>query len=174
MKKVFFASIISLLIISCDNDKKEVEAASTNKSDSKALFEKNLSTLKTFIAAFEKEDADGLAAQLADTATWNSPAYGDTVNTKAHWMESLKYYLDNWSDLKLNNAQFLPGVDADTHEFDGSVRYYGSWDGVHSSGVATKVNFYGSYDFNKDNKIISGSDFFDLGGMMNALQPKAK
>ncbi len=51
---------------------------------------------------------------------------------------------------------------------------YGRWDGVHSSGVATQSKYYGTYDFNKDNKIISGSDFFDLGGLMNVVQPKNK
>lgn len=171
MKKIFFAGIISLIVIGCKDEKKE-EATSNNKTEMNALYDKNLSSLKAVLAAFEKEDINAFAANIADTAVWNSPAYGDTVSTKAHWMESLKYYLDNWDNLKLNNAQFLPGIDAATNEFNGSVRYYGSWDGVHTSGVATKVSFYGTYEFNNDNKIISGSDFFDLGGLMNAVQPK--
>jgi len=174
MKKLFFAFIISLMVIGCNDEEKKEEAASNKNTEMKALYEKNLTTLKALVAAFEKEDFDGVAAQVADTAVWNSPAYGDTVTTKAHWMESLKYYLDNWSNLHLTDGAFLPGIDQTTHELDGSVRYYGRWDGVHSSGVATQVNFYGTYDFNKDNKIISGADFFDLGGMMNAVQPKAK
>ena len=174
MKKLFFATIVSLMIFGCTDDDKKEEAASGKNSEMHSLFEKNLATLKAFTGAFEKEDLNMMTAQVADSAVWSSPAYGDTVNTKAHWMESLKYYLDNWSDLHLTNGQFLPGIDSATHEFDGSVRYYGQWGGVHSSGIATKVNFYGTYEFNKDNKIISGSDFFDLGGMMNSLQPKTK
>lgn len=174
MKKLLFASIVSLLLMACsDNEKKEDDASKKN-TEMKALYEKNLVTVKTFVADFEKEDSNGIAALVADTAKWNSPAYGDTVSTKAHWMESLKYYLANWSNLHLTNGQFLPGLDSATHEFDGSVRYYGRWDGVHTSGVTTHVNFYGTYDFNKDNKIISGSDYFDLGGLMNAIQPKGK
>jgi len=174
MKKIFFTFIVSLLILGCNNDEKKENAASNKSTEMKALYEKNLAALKAGIAAFEKEDIEGWAANVADSAVWTSPAYGDTVTTKAHWKESLKYYLDNWSDLKLTNAQFLPGLDSATHEIDGSVRYYGRWGGVHSSGVATQVNFYGTYEFNKDNKMISGADYFDLGGMMNSLQPKAK
>ncbi len=174
MKKIFFAFIVSLLVLGCNNDEKKEEAASNKSTEMKALYEKNLAALKAGIAAFEKEDIEGWAANIADSAVWTSPAYGDTVTTKAHWKESLKYYLDNWSDLKLTNAQFLPGLDSATHEFDGSVRYYGQWGGVHSSGVATKVNFYGTYEFNKDGKMVSGADYFDLGGLMNSLQPKAK
>ncbi len=63
-------------------------------------------------------------------------------------------------------------ISAATHEFDGSVRYYGQWDGVHKSGVKTSVNFYGTYDFNKDGKVVNGSDFFDVGGLMNAIKEK--
>ena len=161
-------------MLGCKDDDKKEEAASDKNTEMKALYEKNLATVKAFTTAFEKEDFNAMSALVADTAKWNSPAYGDTVNTKAHWMESLKYYLDNWSNLHLTDGQFLPGVDQAAHEFDGSVRYYGRWEGVHSSGIATKVYFYGSYDFNKDNKIISGSDYFDLGGMLNSLQPRMK
>jgi len=177
MKKVLFGAAMLLLMVSCNSTEKKEDTSTEKKEDTtasknndmKALYEKNLSTLKASIAAFEKEDLAGQAALVADSARWGSPAYGDTISTKAHWMESLKYYMDNWSDLHLSNAQFLPGIDSATHEFDGSVRYYGRWDGTHSSGIKTKVNFYGTYDFNKDNKIIYGGEFFDLGGLMKAV-----
>ena len=174
MKKLLFASIVSLLLMACsDNEKKEDDASKKN-DEMKALYEKNLAALKTSIASFEKEDIEGWAASVADSAVWQSPAYGDTVTTKAHWKEALKYYIDNWDNLKLNNGNFLPGIDSATHEMDGSVRYYGSWDAVHKSGVATHVNFYGAYDFNKDNKVTAGIEFFDVGGLMNAIQPRSK
>lgn len=180
MKKVFFALAITLLAIGCNQSEKKEDTSPqdtpVSKSDEmKALYEQNLATLKTFIADFEKEDINGQATQLADSAVWSSPAYGDTVHTKKHWLEAQKNYMDNWSDLHLSNAHFLPGIDSATHEFDGSVRYYGLWSGTHSSGVAyAPVKFYGTYDFNKDHKIISGNDFFDLGGLMNAVQTKGK
>ena len=138
----------------------------------KALYEKNLATVKGIVAAFEKKDMNTIKSWIADTAKWQSPAYGDTVNTKAHWMESLDGYLANWKDLHLVNARYLPGVDATSLELDGSVRYYGRWDGMHNSGKPTKVNFYATYNFNKDNKVIFGGEYFDLGGMMNAVKAK--
>ena len=174
MKKLLFASIISLMVMSCsDKDKKKDDDNDSKKgADMKALYEKNLASLQASIAAFEKKDISGFSANVADSAVWTSPAYGDTVSTKAHWMESLKYYTDNWDNIKLNNANYLPGIDSSTHEFDGSVRYYGYWDATHKSGVATHISFYGTYDFNKDNKVISGAEFFDVGGLMNAVKPK--
>lgn len=172
MKKVFFVVAITLMVIGCNQTEKKDDTASDKGAAMQALYQQNLATLKTLVADFEKEDIDGEAAQIADSAVWNSPAYGDTVHTKKHWLESHKFYMDNWSGLHLTDGQFLPGIDPATHQFDGSVRYYGHWDGVHSSGVATQVNFYGTYEFNADHKIISGSDYFDLGGLMNAIKPK--
>ena len=173
MKKLLFASIISLLVMACSDkkDKKEDDSSKKN-AEMKSMYEKNLASLQAGIAAFEKEDMNGWAATVADSATWASPAYGDTVSTKTHWKESLQYYIDNWDNLKLNAPNYLPGIDSATHELDGSVRYYGYWDAVHKSGVATHVSFYATYDFNKDNKIISGAEFFDVGGLMNAVAPK--
>lgn len=171
MKKLLFASVVSLLVMSC-SDKKDDDSSKKN-TEMKAFYEKNLASLKAGIAAFEKEDVEGWAANIADSAVFSSPAYGDTVNTKAHWKKSLQDYVDYWDNLKLSNSTFLPGVDSATQELDGSVRYYGSWDGVHTeSKKATSLKFYGTYDFNTDNKIISGSDYFDLGGLMNAVKTK--
>jgi hypothetical protein len=139
-----------------------------------ALYEKNLATLQKGIAAFEKGDIEGWATNVSDTVEWDSPAYGDTVHTKEHWKESLKFFTDNWHDIKLSNASFLPGADSLTHHIDGSVRYYGEWNGVHKSGIKTSLNFYGAYEFNKDNKIVSGFEFFDVGGLMNAVSGMKK
>ena len=173
MKKLLFASIVSLLVMAC-SDKEKKDDDSKKDTEMKAAYEKNMASLKAGIAAFEKKDIEGWAASVADSAKWASPAYGDTVSTKAHWKESLQYYADNWNNIKMNNGNFLPGIDSSTHELDGSVRYYGYWDAVHKSGTATHISFYGTYDFNKDNKVISGAEFFDVGGLMNAVAPKNK
>ncbi len=175
MKNFLFAVIASFAVLACNQkaEKKEDEASKKNE-EMKALFEKNLTTLKSVLSAFEKEDMTALAANVSDTASWFPPTYGVGKSTKADWMKTLSMYLADWDSLHLVNPNFLPGVDSATREFDGSVRYYGEWDGVHKSGVHTVVNFYASYDFNKDGKIVSGSEFFDVGGMMNAIKPKEK
>ena len=173
MKRLLFAFAIILLATGCDQTVNKTDKASAKDSEMKDAYEQNLSTLKTFIADFEQEDINGQAAQLADSAVWNSPAYGDSLKTKQQWLDAQKYWMDNWSNLKLTNAQFLPGIDSATHEFDGSVRYYGTWDGV-PSGASGPIKFYGTYDFNKDHKIISGNDFFDVGGLLNSINSKGK
>jgi len=171
MKKILFAPVVSLFILACNNEKKE-DVASKGDADTKALYEKNLAVVKSAIAAFEKKDIEGWAANIADTAKWSSPTYGDTVSTKAHWKESLTAYANNWNDLKLTNSNFLPGVDSTTQQPDGSVRFYGVWVGTSKSGQQTSSKFYGSYDLNKDNKVVFADEYFDVGGLMNAVAPK--
>src|ERR1043165_5820094 len=139
----------------------------TCKSFRKALYQKNLASLQSGIAAFEKKDINGWAATVADSAKWNSPMYGASQGKKEDWKSSLSSYMADWNGLKLENANFLPGIDSTTQEPDGSVRYYGVWTGVHKSGVKTSLKFYATYDFNKDGKIIFGDEYFDLGGLMN-------
>jgi hypothetical protein len=173
MKNLFFCSILLLASIACNQDSKTTDDTAAKKSDeAKAMYEKNLGALKTAIVAFENKQIDAWAATVADSAKWAPPAYGAIEAKKDDWKKVLSMYMADWDSLKLVNPNFLPGVDSATHEFDGSVRYYGTWTGVHKSGVHTATNFYGAYNFNKDNKVVFATEFFDVGGMMNAVQKK--
>ena len=171
MKRIFYASIIILLISSCSRPDQKESTTSDKGDDMKDLYEANLAAYKAQVAAFEKEDLNAWASMIADSAVWLSPAYGDTITTKAHWMETIKNIMDSNSNLHLTNAQFLPGIDSASHQPDGSVRYYGTWHATPASGKEVSIKFYGTYDFNKDHKIISGDEFYDVGGVMNAVKP---
>jgi hypothetical protein len=178
MKKVIFFSLLVCVLFSCNESAKTGDTTATSSdstsktSDAKALYEKNLASLQAGITGFENEKMDDWAATVADNAVWNSPAYGAKPAGKEDWKKALTAYTTDWDSLKLANPIFLPGIDSITHEFDGSVRYYGTWEGVHKSGVKTSVNFYGTYEFNKDGKVVDGTEFFDVGGLMNAIKPK--
>ena len=169
MKKLFFLSLVSLLILSCNsNDKKESTSGST---DTKALYEKNLAVLKSNLAAFASKNIDAIFANVSDTVDWSSPMYGDTVHTKAHYRETLQYWVDNWDSLQLVNPIYLQGVGTDSNMPDGSVRYYGDWDAVHkATGKHTRVHIYEFFNFNTDHKISAAGSYFDVGGLMNAVK----
>lgn len=174
MKKALLYSACIFFVIACNQESmKTGDDASKKNDDMNAVYEKNLADLKAGFAAFAKGDFDTWASTIADTVFWTSPAYGDILHTKAHWKEFLKGFTDNWTNISLNDPIYLPGVDSATHVPDGSVRYYGTWNAVHKSGIKTSLVAYGTYNFNKDNKVISGSDYFDVGGLINAVTPKA-
>lgn len=169
MRKIIFLFFISFVSYSCNEP---VKSEIAKPSDTKTLYEKNLATLKKGIAAFENENIDEWAETVSDTTIWNAAAYGSSPGTKEDWKKSLIAYFADWDSIKLNYPDFLPGIDSATHEFDGSVRYYGIWNGIHKSGVRTSVNMYATYDFNTEGKIVNASEFFDAGGLMNAVKSK--
>lgn len=170
MKKLLFFPLLALLLFACNPAPKN-ETTATGDNDMKALYEQNLVTVKNNISAFESKNMDALFANVSDTVTWNSAAYGDTIHSKAHWMESLKYWMDNWDSLHLVDPIYLAGVNPDTNTPDGSVRYYGRWDGVHkATGKHTQVQIYEYYNFNTDGKIAACGTYFDVGGLMNAVR----
>ena len=80
--------------------------------------------------------------------------------------------MDSNTNLHLTHAQFLPGVDTTTQLPDGSLRYYGTWHAMTNAGKEITLKFYGTYDFNKDHKVTSGNEFYDVGGVMNAVRQK--
>jgi hypothetical protein len=184
MKKIILFSLVLCSLFSCKesvktddttsktSDTTKTDDTNSKASDAKALYEKNLASLMSSITAFENEKMDDWAAFVADSAIWNSAAYGAAPGKKEDWKKELTAFTRDWDSIKLKNPNFLPGIDSATHEFDGSVRYYGEWDGVHKSGVKTAVNFYGTCEFNKDGKIVNASEFFDVGGLMNAVKGK--
>jgi hypothetical protein len=172
MKKFLVFVVCSYLLAACSTQEKKEDDSSKKTDDMTAFYEKNLAVIKSAIASFENKDIEGWAANVADSVNWNSAAYGDTVTSKAHWKETLTAYIANWNNLKLTQTNFLPGVDSTTHQPDGSVRFYGVWVGTSKSGVQTSSKFYGSYDLNKDNKVIFADEYFDVGGLTSAITPK--
>lgn len=175
MRKLLLPLLASILVFSCNSGETKDDTATSKSDDSKALYEQNLAVVKTITTDFENKNLTDFFSNVADSVIWNSPVYGDNVHTKGHWMESLKYWTDNWDSLHLIDANFLPGLDSTTHSMDGSVRYYGQWDGVHkATGIHTHVQIYETYEFNKDHKIVNDAEYFDVGGLMNAVQHKTK
>ncbi len=173
MRNLLFYPVVLLFISSCSQDSKtESTTADTKTSEMKAAYEKNLASLKTGIAAIEKEDMDGWANQIADDVAFSSPMYGDTVKTKKHWKDILSGFFADWDSLQLVNPNFLPGIDSASHEPDGSVRYYGTWTGVHKSGKHTAFKFYGAFDFNKDAKVMNADEYFDVSGVLGSVMTK--
>ena len=174
MKKIFLP-IIFFVVLSCNDGSVTTNNIEKKDPDTKSLYQKNLKSLQAGIRAFENKNLDEWAATVSDTTIWNSAAYGSSPAGKAEWRKYLTAYIADWDSLRLLYPDFLPGIDSATHEFDGSVRYYGIWSGMHKSGVRTSVNFYATYDFDKEGKIVNASEFFDVGGLMNAInKPKQK
>jgi hypothetical protein len=171
MTRTIFIFIAFVLVASCTPKQNSETATTSSTSSVDSLYQQNLAVLQKSITAFENKDINGVADAIADSAVCLSPAYGDTVTTKAHFLDIEKSIMDNTDSLMLTNADFLPGVDTATDKMDGSVRYYGTWNGIDkATHYHVKLNFYGFYNFNKDHKIVFQGEFYDVGGVMNAIK----
>jgi len=65
MKRILFVPCIVLLMTACADMHKTEETAPAKNDEAKPLYEKNLATLKAYVAAFEREDINGVIAQIA-------------------------------------------------------------------------------------------------------------
>lgn len=170
MKTLTAVVCASSLVIGCNQS--STYSGPELDASTRTVYEKNLGTLKAMIDAVQNEQMESWSTYVADTARWNPATYGALPSTKAQWLAELTAEVADWDSLRLMNANFLPGLDRDSKDFDGSVRYYGLWVGRHKSGIETIVSYYATADFNKEGKIVVYSEYYDAGGLLNAIKPK--
>jgi ketosteroid isomerase-like protein len=135
----------------------------------------NLAVVKSMHQAHMDEDMETWSTMIADSLKWSAPSYGSVnqAGTKEDWAELLKSYQDDFDDISIQQAIYLPGLDAVTAEPDGSVRVYIHWKGTHtSSGVVAEPWYYANYDF-EGGKIVAAVEFMDVGGMRNHIAEAA-
>ena len=173
MKKIICLLLASFAIVGCQTPSQP--APEPAKDDAaKVAYEKNLAAIKAAIKAFENENLDEFDSYVSDSVAYFPASYGSKKSNKEEWRKLLAFFTSEFDSIRLNQPIFLPGIDSVTHEPDGSVRYYGTWVSRHKSGLKTSSPFYATYEFDNHNKVVSAQDFFDVGGLLNAVAPKKK
>jgi quinol monooxygenase YgiN len=158
MKKIILL-FIGILFVSCDNNPN---------------YEKNLATAKKLFELHGEEKLDEQLALVSDSIKLYLPMY-DAKNPvgRETYEAVLKGYQDDYEDIKYTAQAWLPGVDTLTLKPDGSVRTYGTWTGKNSkTKKEISLNGYWYFNFDDEGKIIAQGDFFDYGGMMQAVDMK--
>ena len=126
----------------------------------------NLAVVKSMHQAHMDEDLETWSTMIADSLKWSSPEYGSVnqAGTKEDDAALMKSYQDNFDDISIQQAIYLPGLDSVTAEPDGSVRVYIHWTGTHtSSGVVAEPWYYANYDF-EGGKVVAATDHRYRGG----------
>lgn len=135
-------------------------------------YETNLKTAQLFFSFHELENLEAQAELLSDSITMQSPIYGASASNYDEVIAMIKGYHSMFDNIKWTPDVWLPGTDREG-VFDGSVRTYGTWSGIHThSGKAIDLKTYHYFNFNEAGRIESGGDFFDFHGMMEAVMPK--
>ena len=137
-------------------------------------FEKNVELAKKWFETFTSENFEGVSNFMATDVEWRSCFYGAPLMDKNAALEYMKGWHDAMENIKYTPDNYLPGVDPDTGQLNGSVRTYGTWTGTNTaSGKNFEVYMYHYFTFNDEGKIIDSGDFGDATGLMLAVAPDA-
>ena len=107
MKTILISLSMVIFLFSCE---------SGNHVD----FSKNIETAKELVNLHALEDADGISALFHEDLEWQGPAYGSDQLNKTDHMAAIVMYHDMFDNLKFTANNWLPGVNAETGQLDGS------------------------------------------------------
>ena len=160
MKKYLIIAVAMTTLISC------------NSNADMSLFKENKKIAQKYIASYESPSDYELFKTMTDeNIEHQSPMYGDGIVGYEKVLEQGNFYMSNFSDVSFENSRWLPGVNEETLQADGSVRVYGTWKGVsNASGKSFSVDGYHYFVIN-EGKIVQSGDFFDATGMVMSVQP---
>ena len=154
--------IIALLSCSqqvCDNSAYDAGMAS---------FKKNKAIADEIFDLFIDKDIDGMLDMYAEDVIY-SPAYTSDTLSKEDLRSAMIGWMESFEGFTFDQRQYYPGVDEDFIP-DGSVRSYGEWNGIHSSGAKTKSKYYSVTRFNEEGKVTVGLEWFDVGGIFDQIE----
>ncbi|MFT4857228.1 MAG: ketosteroid isomerase-like protein [Planctomycetota bacterium] len=162
MKKYLIIALTMSAFISCNTKVTKIDMS---------LFEENKEIAQKYLASYESPQDYALFMSMTDeNIEHQSPMYGIGIVGYEKVLEQGDFYMSNFSNVTFENARWLPGVNEETLQADGSVRVYGTWKGVsNASGKNFSIDSY-HYFLIKDGKIAQSGDFMDATGMIMALQ----
>jgi len=145
-----------------------------------ADFDRKVAVIAAFYEAHGNEDLAAVTEMLSDTMQWSPPAYnGNEMLGKEDLVAALKAYQDGFEDIKYTSG-IVDGDEMVTGYWSGSVfpetdavniadviRVYGTWHATYTeTGNEIALKFFSLVGVNEDGKIVSASDYFDVGGLM--------
>ena len=167
MKKILFLFLFVSILFSCNNDEK--------------VYEKNLNHFKNLIEDINIYFIDSTInnLEIANYYTDDFVFYSYPAGHKKGVQSAKVDYIDNLNQMKKMNMSinighsiYLPGINEESHELDGSVRlYYGATISLDTN----SVEFSGYQTINFEEGKISGIwEWADYGGVSNQLNELIK
>ncbi|MGY8988835.1 MAG: hypothetical protein ACKVJA_01095 [Flavobacteriales bacterium] len=162
MKKLLFIFFSVTLLFSCVNDKKEY----TNNLDH---FKNLIDDINTYFIDSTIEDLEISNYYTEDFVFYSYPAGNKkgVKTSKVDYINNLKQMKKMNMSINIGHSIYLPGIDEESHDLDGSVRvYYGAMifldtNNVEFSGYQT-VNF-------EEGEISAIWEWTDYGGVISQL-----
>jgi len=167
MKKILFFFLSASILFSCNNDEK--------------VYEKNLNHFKNLIEDINVYFIDSTRnnLEISNYYTDDFVFYSYLAGHKKGVQSAKIDYINNLNQMKKMNMSinighsiYLPGINEESHELDGSVRlYYGATISLDTN----SVEFSGYQTINFEEGKISGIwEWADYGGVSNQLNELIK
>ena len=167
MKKILFMFLSVSILFSCNNDEK--------------VYEKNLNHFKNLIEDINVYFIDSTInnLEISNYYTDDFVFYSYPAGHKKGVQSAKIDYINNLNQMKKMNMSinighsiYLPGINEESHELDGSVRlYYGATISMDTN----SVEFSGYQTINFEEGKISGIwEWADYGGVSNQLNELMK
>ena len=167
MKKILFFFLSASILFSCNNDEK--------------VYEKNLNHFKNLIEDINVYFIDSTInnLEISNYYTDDFVFYSYLAGHKKGVQSAKIDYINNLNQMKKMNMSinighsiYLPGINEESHELDGSVRlYYGATISLDTN----SVEFSGYQTINFEEGKISGIwEWADYGGVSNQLNELIK
>ena len=132
-------------------------------------YKRNLANAQKLFELHGQEDLDAQISLVSKDIKSIPPLYGSKPMGYDSYIQMLKGYHEAFDNIKYTAEVWLPGTD-DNGNFDGSVRTYGNWTGTNvATGKELNLNGYWYFNFDKNGLVTEQGDFFDAGGMFNAV-----
>ena len=166
MKNILFLTFI-IFFVSCQTN--ETTQNKDNKIDQ--LFLNNCKTVESYLNDFANESID-YEQYYNDTCKirgtyFNSEGPMCVEDRKSAHKEMWAKYDFSFSD----SIVFLPGVNVDTKEIDGSVRFYCDFSVKNTENEkSVTLPIYQSYDFDSDGKFIYLQYFGDINAAISSIE----
>lgn len=168
MKPLIPFLLLAIIFIGC-----QAPAPPPDNSAQEA-FARNSATVMSYLEAFQNENVD--YSIFADDFIQAGTAFGAPDSNSVEDMKESQAKNFARFDITLESdpLNLLPGVNAETKEMDGSVRYYAQWKVTKSATDSTEaksgiIKSYTSFDFNEEGKIAYSQFYGDVGGLMKHL-----
>lgn len=166
--KTYYLLLIGLLVmVGCQPQGGDSNAANE-------AFNRNSETVKAAIESWINETPDYsiFSEDIVFVSTSFDPEQDSTTLEES--IEQDAAFLAAYDFELVTELDLLPGVNAETKQMDGSVRYYGTWKVTRSATDSTEaksaeISLYATYDFNEEGKIVAQAAYGDFTAMLQYL-----
>ncbi len=144
MKKFIYTVILSVFVLSCSND--------TNKVNNS--FEENSKTMQLLLDSYANESVD--YSHFSENVVFKGTLLGAPDSLRLDQIKGMhKDFFEKYDVKHMAPFNFLQGVNPETGNADGSVRFYYDMQVTNSSnGKSVVIPIYESFDFDEKGKAI--------------------